>query len=395
MRWLFVTTEFPWPIAHGTWLRVYHLARSLVRGGDDVALFAHGAAPEAMAAYIAFGATVLSEPKDCRTDCRAEPYDSDPDLAEGIARHSGSYDVVVLTHSRTLQYSSHAAGAACVVADLVDDLLLEESRKLWRDLRPGRWIRRLLFLVRQRRYERCFLNPVRQVTFVSDVDAHSFSRRHRRQRVAVVRNGVDVSFFDPAAPPQDHPVDRPSVVFLGHQSHPPNADAALSLVRDIAPLIWQAQPRAKVVIVGPSPSPALRSHAGENVEITGWVDDVRPWLWRATVIALPMRIGTGLKNKLLEAWAARCAVVATSLACQGVPARHGENLLCADTPRAVAGAVVSLIGDRTLRHRLGAEGQKTVREHLTWPGAAGKLRQAVARSIRYDSARAAPTAVLA
>jgi glycosyltransferase involved in cell wall biosynthesis len=87
-----------------------------------------------------------------------------------------------------------------------------------------------------------------------------------------------------------------------------------------------------------------------------------------------MRVGTGIKNKLLEAWAAGCAVVATTRACQGIPARHGQNLLQVDSPADLAAAVNRLIRDSDLRRRLGDAGRRTVLTHFTWPAAAERLR---------------------
>jgi len=152
-------------------------------------------------------------------------------------------------------------------------------------------------------------------------------------------------------------------------------------------LIWVREPGAKVVIVGASPPEAIRKFHGGNVEVTGWVDDVRPKLWQATVVVLPMRIGTGLKNKLLEAWAARRAVVATPRACQGVPARDGENLLLGRSPQALADAAVRLLRDAPLRGRLAQAGQKTVVTQFTWSAAADALRRGVGEAAPASAER--------
>jgi polysaccharide biosynthesis protein PslH len=285
---------------------------------------------------------------------------------------------VVLARPFTLQYSQRALAAGRLVADFVDDPVLEEQRKLWHNLNPRHWLRRAAFLLRNRGFERRFLRGVGLVTFVSGQDARNFARRHPERKTIVAPNGVDVSYFAPPAAPAA--TLTPTVLFLGHLSHPPNADAASYLLRQIAPLIWAQEPRCKVVIVGSSPPEEIRGFHGGNVEITGWVEDVRPRLWRATAVLLPMRIGTGLKNKLLESWAAGRAVVATSRACQGVPGRDGENLLLADTPQGLADAAVKLLRDAPLRDRLGGAGRGIVSSQFTWSAAAQTLCSGVAEA---------------
>jgi glycosyltransferase involved in cell wall biosynthesis len=111
------------------------------------------------------------------------------------------------------------------------------------------------------------------------------------------------------------------------------------------------------------------------VNVTGWVPDLRPLLWAATVVTLPMRIGTGIKNKLLEAWSAGAAVVATPLACQGVPAEDEQNLLLGRTPAELAGQIVRLIRQGDLRARLGQAGQALVRRQFTWAAMAQRLSE--------------------
>ncbi len=384
MRCLCVATEFPWPLAHGTYLRIYHLARTLAGQGHDVTLLAPACKADGAAAYANVGVTVLAPPTLCPTAAddapTTEPYASDPAMAAAVATRAGDCDAVILFRPAALQYARQARSAGAVVADFIDDPLLEHRRKLTADYRPRRLLRRLAFSPRQRRYERRFVPMIDVATFVSNADAENFAARHRRRhaRAAVVPNGVDLDYFAPPTGAPDSTDAPPNIAFLGHLSHPPNADAAAFLLRRVAPLIHQARPDATITIIGSSPPPELRALAGPNVEITGWVDDVRPYLWAATVVMLPMRMGTGIKNKLLEAWAARRPVVATALACQGVPANDGDNLLTANTPRRLADAAIELIGQPELRCRVSQAGLETIRDNLTWPAATDRLTELIA-----------------
>lgn len=384
MKWLFVNAEFPWPIAHGTYLRVYHLARTLASRGEQVRLLAPADSPQGMEAYRAIGAEPLAPATRGEQPSRPTwgPYAHDAGIAAAVRRHSAWADIAVLTHARTLQYAWDARAAGHVIADMVDDLILEETRKLRRERQPLRWLRGMRFLAAQRRYERRQIPFVSATVFVSDADADSFARRHPGCPTAVVANGVDLDYFCPGAGGCDV-LDGgggedagPTVLFLGHLSHPPNADAARYLLADIAPRLREEMPGVKVVILGSSPPTDIAGYAEEGTIITGWVDDVRPHLWKADVVVLPMRLGTGIKNKLLEAWAARRAVVATSLACQGAPARHGENLLVADGAEEFARSTCRLLSDAALRGALAAAGQSTVEESFAWSAMADALARA-------------------
>ncbi len=205
-------------------------------------------------------------------------------------------------------------------------------------------------------------------------DADGFHRRHKRSPVRVVANGVDTEFFAPPRQPASAPDAPADVVFLGHLSHPPNLDAAWYLLREIAPRLRALAPAARCVILGAQPPPEMLALRSQTVEVTGWVEDIRPWLWRCRVAVLPMRVGTGIKNKLLEAWACGCPVVATTRACQGIPARHGDNLLVADTPQEIAAAAARIINDEDLRLALGRRGRQTVLDNFTWSAAAQLLK---------------------
>ena len=285
------------------------------------------------------------------------PYDHR--LADAIAQHASQFDVVVFAAPALLHYAKEASAAGCLVVDYCDDPVRTRVSMLSSASGLLDWSLRALRLVRLplvRRFEARFLDTVELVTFVSDEDRASFARRHPRQLVAVAPNGVDVGYFQSDPADRRDPDARPTITFSGIMRHPPNEDAARTLVREIAPRIWETLPDARIVIVGAEPSAKVLALAGPRVEVTGWVEDIRPHLWRSDVVLLPMTSGTGIKNKLLEAWASGVAVVATPLACQGIPATDGENLLLGSDPAELAAAALRLLQDPELRTAIAAEG---------------------------------------
>lgn len=382
MKWLFVAAECPWPIIHGRWLRVYHLARTLAARGERVDVHCCLPTAEGIEAYGRVGVGMAGgigrkHADRGRARHRFSMFAHDEEFGQSIARQTPGYDVVVLCGSRGLQYAEQVDRSCKILFDMVDDSFLEFARRK----QAGRTgLRERLRLFKNRlgkmNLERDALRFVDYTSFVSREDCESFNARHPRHRTLFVPNGADVDFF---APPADVPPvasEGPTVVFTGHMSNPNNELAATWLAQEIAPLIWEERPDVLIQLVGAEPSAALRALANERVAVTGRVEDIRPYLWNAGVILLSMKSGTGIKNKLLEAWAAKAPVVATPLACQGVPAENGANLLLGNTPEELARATCELLTDLTRRQALADRGRETVVRELTWDAAANRLIQA-------------------
>jgi glycosyltransferase involved in cell wall biosynthesis len=198
-------------------------------------------------------------------------------------------------------------------------------------------------------------------------------------------------------PLPDRPLDArgaspPSVLFVGNFLHPPNADAALRLVRDIMPRVWRELPEARVVIVGPHPPGVLRAAANDRVEITGEVTDVNEALARAAVVAAPLLLGAGMRVKVLEAIAAGKAVVATPRALEGLDVLDREQVRVADDDAAIARAIAELLRSPDTRASLGARAYAWAREALDparWADEYDALyRRLLAARVRVPGARA-------
>jgi glycosyltransferase involved in cell wall biosynthesis len=135
---------------------------------------------------------------------------------------------------------------------------------------------------------------------------------------------------------------------------------------NIFPLILRQEPRAKVTVVGKNPSRSLLSRASANVIVTGFVEDVRPYMARAQVYIIPLLSGGGIRGKALEAMAMRKPIVTTSRGCEGIHLKDGESALFADTPEEFARAVLRLFGDAKLRERIADNAYATVVAKYNW-----------------------------
>ncbi|SEK60192.1 glycosyltransferase family 4 protein [Ectothiorhodospira marina] len=258
-----------------------------------------------------------------------------------------------------------------VLVDECDHDGLTLRRLLLRERRPYRWLRLYKRYRLTLAFERRLAPRARAVLFVAPADRESFVRNCPQVPTHVIPNGVDATFF---APPFKKAQNSGEIVFEGNLSFPPNVDAACHLARDILPCIRRVMPHVHLTLVGQDPSEEIKALAHDKaIEVTGFVSDIRPYLARAQLFACPMRLGSGIKNKILQAWSMGVPIVATPLAVDGLEARDGANVRIAVKPQAFADQVLALLSDKGQRRRMASEGRKTVLAHYTWEAQAKKL----------------------
>jgi len=191
----------------------------------------------------------------------------------------------------------------------------------------------------------------------------------------VVPNGVDTSYFRPQA----GPTEPHSLVFTGAMNYFPNADGMMYFLREVFPLIQKEIPDTRVYIVGGGPPKQLMAIATENVEVTGYVEDVRPHVRKAAICIVPLRMGGGTRLKVLEAMAMEKPVVTTSVGCEGIQVVDRETALIADDPELFAASVVELMRNQDLYRKLVKNGRELVRALYEWSDVGYKLGEAYDR----------------
>jgi polysaccharide biosynthesis protein PslH len=247
-----------------------------------------------------------------------------------------------------------------------------------RDPLGRRWIGAAYSLVqwrRLRRYERHACLAADQVVAVSEPDAETLRSLVPGLDPHVVPNGVDMAYY--AAPSAHHEAGpapdagagpgEADLVFTGKMDFRPNVDAVLWFNQEVLPLIRRESPGTRFWVVGKDPHPRLSALASDGtIELTGWVEDVRPYIAAAGVYVIPLRIGGGTRLKVLEAMAMGRAIVSTALGCEGFDLVPGQELVVADTPAAFAEAVVSLLRDPARRARLGRAARRFAGARYDW-----------------------------
>ena len=278
-------------------------------------------------------------------------------IAEELARQS--YDVAVIHMVRMVPYLDDVPIRK--VVDLCDALSLYHQRGT--RVSPGLALSSLIHAVEAKRlgpYETEAIRKGDVTLFISRVDADYFSDAGLANRIAIVRNGVDVETFN------FHPERRDDnrIIYLGNMHTFQNTDAAVYFAKEIFPLIKKARPDAVFYIVGNDPSKRVRPlHDGKHVIVTGRVDSVIPYLASAAVTVAPMRAVAGVQNKILESLAVGTPVVTTSIGAEGL---EPGVLDVADSPQDFARAVLGLMQDPAKRTERSLAGRAYVEANYTW-----------------------------
>ncbi len=399
MRVLQLAPRICWPLDTGAKLRNYHLARVLSQSAH-ISLLAFAGADE-------------------RLDYFKEPYEQ----VTAITRDRGYTPAKILrgalgrTPISLLNYTTNAMKQALahMLSDQHFDVVQIESIHLMRYLpvirsAPGRPLavcdwhnieselmmryseREPNFL--RRTYARKTARQLRGIEqrATRDFDAHLVvSDRDRDQLlqlnsasfVSVIENGVASAYY------ADEEIDkayraRPSrradavgkihqpvrvnrIVFVGSMDYHANMHAVADFARDVWPVVHERHPELVFTIVGRDPGEEVRQLASiPGIEVTGTVDDVRPYYCEAVASIVPLKIGGGSRLKILESMAADIPVISTTLGAEGLEVRPETNIVIADTNQQLIEAVINVVEDEQLRRRLSSAGRNLVSRRYEW-----------------------------
>jgi polysaccharide biosynthesis protein PslH len=213
-----------------------------------------------------------------------------------------------------------------------------------------------------RQYESWMFEPYDVITVLSEPDRAELIALNPAYDVRVIPNGIDAQRFAAVQATRD----PAHLLFVGNYDYPPNLDAALWLAQDIFPRVRSQHPAARLSLVGNAPPPALQALADDHITVTGRVPDVQPYLDRATAFVCPLRFGAGIKNKVLEALASGCPLIATPVSVDGISVTDGQSALIAQDAPSLAAATIRVLADPTLQTSLREQGRAVVMAGYTW-----------------------------
>jgi glycosyltransferase involved in cell wall biosynthesis len=377
---LFLSTWFPYPPDNGSKLRVYHLLRALAENNNIMLL------------SFAFGTASPESENELGNLCQKfEVVHINPHRRSLLANSLRFFSPVPLVTIPIMEMKSRVKramlensfdvviastkGMASYALMLQNEtaIILEEhnatSRQMWEryqgQMNVQQRMRYWVSWQKQRAYESRILRRFDLVTMVSKQDQLATLQvlRNHETKVEVVPNGVDCRHNRPglSRPRSKH------LVFNGSLTFGANYDAMQYFLRKIYPLIRQDMPGVSLTITGATNGVDLDGlELDESVQFSGFVDDIRYEMSKATVCVVPVRQGGGTRLKILEAMALGIAVVATTKGAEGFTAVDGEHLLLADDPKTFTNRTMELLCNDFLRQRVTANARRLVEERYDW-----------------------------
>ena len=228
-------------------------------------------------------------------------------------------------------------------------------------------------------YERDLARRSAANVFCTPLEERIFQDRIPGFPSTVMRNGVDLEFFSPSP----STAEAGHLVFTGVMDYYPNVDGCVWFVNEILPRIREHHPDVRFSIVGSRPNAEVQRLATTpGVEVTGFVDDTRDWLRRASLAVAPLRIARGIQNKVLEAMAARLPVVGSPQAIEGIRATAGEHAIIATNADDFAAELIALCADDDRRQAVADAGRALVDQQYAWAPAMQQLEDLIERKSR-------------
>lgn len=386
MKILLLTPDLPYPSESGAALRNMGIIRGLREAGHDVTLLSFRASPVALSsnplAELCAAVHTVALPSRTRSDrlitlltstkadlesrLASEAYGRDLrqllqserfDIVQFSGIELGGYLRLILSEKGSAKVIYDALNAEAELQRIIAGVDAGQIKRLPAALYSSAQARRLA------RFEKRVCNRVDAVIAVSSED-RDMLQRYGGAPITLMSNGIAVADY---RPPEGNARSKLQLVFSGKMDYRPNVDAAEWLCNAILPQVWEREPSVRLSIVGRNPHARLGVLADDDrIRLTGWVESVLPFLHEAALFIAPLRMGSGTRLKILQAMAAGCAVLSTSIGAAGLNSEVRSALEIADDADDFARAIVALLQDASRRRELGARAMAAVGKSYDW-----------------------------
>jgi polysaccharide biosynthesis protein PslH len=286
-------------------------------------------------------------------------------------------EAVITFDLEVAQYGQLLSQTLPWIQDLGDSMVLQLRRRIRQTTHSKTKLDLMIREFREARFEKEMILKAQKTIFVAQDDVQLYTRLSK-EKIEVVPNGVDADYFNPESVTK-LVTNNPYVVFTGHMSFAPNQDAASHFAKDIFPEVRKVYPNLEFKIVGADPSEEVRALSSiPGVEVTGSVPDIRPYLAGAAAFVSAMRMGSGIKNKVLEALAIGLPVICSPLTVAGIAHLSGDLVFSVLSPSDYAKAISKVMKDPSQRMLHKQLCRNFVKKYYSWDRAVGQYKAVLA-----------------
>lgn len=388
MRILYLSQLIPYPADAGPKVRIYHVLQYLKAAGHEVTLVAFRrendseAQIEHVAQYCTAVHTVLmsrSRVKDAwylgSSLLRRRPFLIERDTVAEMHQLiktlvlQNDFDAV---HADQLWMAQYALTAKASKPDLT--AVLDQHNAVY--LIPERLAESAGNPVMRPILKQESTNMARfEVDVCQRFDEVVWVTAEDRTAVAQAANGASDKITGPVIPicvdPQKKPLierkqEAKRVTFLGGLHWPPNAAGIVWFAKDVWPHVQQAVPEATLTVIGKDPPEELNQLGLQNLDVTGYVDDVLPYLQETAVFVVPLHAGGGMRVKIVDGWSWGLPILSTTIGAEGIGYSDGHDILIADEAHSFAEATIRLLQAPEFAEKMGRNGRETLENHYDW-----------------------------
>ncbi|MCD7973904.1 MAG: glycosyltransferase family 4 protein [Candidatus Azobacteroides sp.] len=377
-RILIINSRPPYPLYTGGEMRTYQMIKLLssIYENIDIAYLAHNETSETKKGIAPYCKGIYSFPAPGRISILIRTllglltgklplqvhYFYSSSMQKWIDKNINKYDLVFCNNIRTAEYIRNNKNTIKVI-DFVDAISMNYERA--KKKTKGLW--KLLYSIDHKRclaYELDLLNKFDKTIIISPIDA-SYILKHckdDKKEIAVISNMIAVPSFIKT----DYEEKEPSLVFVGSMFYESNINAVVFFVEQIFDKVRNKYPDIKFYIVGSKPDAKVRKLAEvPGVIVTGFVDSVDEYFVNPSIFVAPMLSGAGVQNKILQAMAAGCPVITTTIGAEGILDITEEELIVRDDPDEMAHAIIDLLEDNKRRKSQAEKARKYILENLS------------------------------
>ena len=377
MKILFVANRVPYPPFRGDKLKIYNLAKRLsIHHGIYLITFAESKEDYNYGEELGKlfkQVQIISLPKwQSYLNCLIAIFSNIPfQVAYFKSRKmnrlvhdflsKNKIDVIHTQHLRMAQFTSDIQMPK--ILDLPDAFSLYWKRRIENQQNPIKCFFEKIEYKRLYKFEGEIVKKFNLGLVCSREDLNYMKQEHGSENIDLLRNGVDLDTFKSDG--HDY-TNNSTLLFTGNMDYSPNVDAVGYFVKEIFPSIASKFPNVKFIIAGQRPVKQVLDLKASNIEITGFIPDLKVMYQQAAIVVSPLRFGAGTQNKVLEAMAMGIPVVSGNIGFEGLEIKNGEGVFLEINSNGFSNKVIELLQSESLRQQTGTKGNLVAKEKFSW-----------------------------